>query len=171
MQERESEGNVTYHHVLGYIEIGYSSCQIQHRTLLERSQTLAGGTQQPHIVDDTGEVHIEYHLCLSRNLILGQHRSKHIHRVGLDGYRRAEAVVRYVQHVEELLARKVAREGLQRFVAMHKDDGIIMIQKVFRTCRASSACTKVVHKSHRVVLQWHSGAARLSKRERERGER
>lgn len=102
---------------------------------------------------------------LARNLVFRQYWRKHIHRVRLDGYRGALAVVRYVEHVEELLPGKVAREGLQGLVAMHKDNGIIMIQEVLGTRRAARASAEVIYEAHRIVLQWDSGAARLCERD------
>lgn len=70
-------------------------------------------------------------------------------------------MVAQLQHVEELLAAKVAREWLQRLDAMHKDHRVAVLEEVLGGRGAACARTKVVHEAHGVVLERNGRAARL----------
>lgn len=57
---------------------------------------------------------------------------KHDNELTENGWRVLIAIdVTDIKHIENLLATEVTRERLQRFLSMHKNHSVLMIQKIF----------------------------------------
>lgn len=67
-----------------------------------------------------------------------------------------------IEHIKELLTRKMSCKWLQRFLPMHKNHSKSMIQKVFSRCRSTRTSAKIIYKSNCVMLQRHRRSTRLN---------
>lgn len=71
------------------------------------------------------------------------------------------SLIDQVEHVEELLPAEVAGVWFERLEPMHEYHSIVLVQEVLGRGGAPRAGTKVVHETHRIMLQRHCGTARL----------
>lgn len=70
------------HLVAGNVKVGDGSGQVEHCATPKGGQAFAGGAQQPHVVDDAGEAHVEDAATVHRLFVLGEDGRENVDRVG-----------------------------------------------------------------------------------------